>query len=76
MNAKLILVILLASLFIVFMLQNEDPLRVRFLPWSAVVSKSLLILLVFVAGLIFGWISFAWGRRKRDPTPEKKRKSR
>ena len=76
MKVRLVIIILLAGLFVVFMFQNDDPLRVRFILWSAVISKSLLILLAFITGLVFGWISLAWGRRKSDSAREKKRRGR
>ncbi|MCK4428358.1 MAG: hypothetical protein KAW16_07745 [candidate division Zixibacteria bacterium] len=44
--------------------------------WSVVMSKALLILLVFITGLIFGWISLIKGQRKRDSDRGKKQKGR
>ena len=76
MNARFFVIVLLAGLFIVFMFQNDELLKVRFAFWSVIMSKSLLILLVFVAGLIFGWISFAWGQRRGDSARGKKRTGR
>jgi len=76
MDARLFFLILLAVVFVVFMLQNDDPLRVKFMFWSVVMSKSLLILLVFITGLIFGWISLIKGKRKRDSDRGKKQKGR
>ncbi|KPL03706.1 MAG: hypothetical protein AMJ73_05550 [candidate division Zixibacteria bacterium SM1_73] len=74
MGARLILIIVIVGLFIVFMLQNDDPLKVKFIFWSVVMSKSLLILLVFVTGLIFGWITLARGQRRRDSVRGKKQR--
>jgi uncharacterized integral membrane protein len=76
MNARLFLIIFLAGLFVVFMLQNDAPLKVKFMFWSVVMSKSLLILLVFITGLIFGWIFLAMAQRNRDSSRGEKRKER
>jgi len=51
-------------LFAIFIVQNAEVVRVRFLFWSAQASRAIVILGTFVLGLIVGWVS---GRvRKRE----------
>jgi uncharacterized integral membrane protein len=68
-NLKLLAATLLLLLLLVFALQNAEPVPVRFLIWEGMVSRALLLLLVFVAGIFAG--SIGWGLlahrwRRRD----------
>ena len=65
MSARFIVILGVTILLVIFVIQNKAPLQVKFLFWSWIMSRSVLILLVFALGLIFGWISLAWSERKK-----------
>ena len=55
MNLKLILLIILASLVVIFLTQNVAAVEVTFLVWSISMSRALLIFFTLVIGFILGW---------------------
>lgn len=55
MKPKLIVGLLLLVLVTVFMLQNTEVVTINFLFWDFALSRSLMILAVFAAGLVAGW---------------------
>jgi uncharacterized integral membrane protein len=55
MNVKLILLIILASLAVIFLTQNVAAVEVTFLVWSISMSRALLIFFTLVIGFILGW---------------------
>jgi uncharacterized integral membrane protein len=55
MNFKIILIVILSSLVILFIIQNFAVIDIRFLFWTFSISRSLLMFLLFLIGLILGW---------------------
>lgn len=55
MNLKLILIVILASLSVIFIVQNVAAVEVSFLFWSISMSRALLIFFTLVIGFILGW---------------------
>lgn len=55
MNPHLIFVLSLVALVVLFIIQNMVVVEVRFLIWSLGMSRSLLIFLLLVVGVIIGW---------------------
>jgi len=55
MSFKLILIVILASLAVVFITQNVAVVEVSFLFWSISMSRALLIFFLLVMGFILGW---------------------
>jgi len=55
MNAKVILVLILAGLLVLFIIQNVAVVEIQFLFWSASISRSLLMFIVFGVGVLTGW---------------------
>lgn len=55
MNLKLTLILILASLAVVFVVQNAAVLQVNMLSWAFSVSGSLLIFFTLVTGFVLGW---------------------
>lgn len=51
-----ILIVVIAGLFGVFVFQNMSAVDLRFLFWKVSVSASLLVLVVFLGGVLAGWI--------------------
>jgi uncharacterized integral membrane protein len=56
MRIKLIMSLVLAFLAFVFIVQNTDPVQVTFLFWSVEMSRVVLLLIMFGAGMIIGWV--------------------
>ena len=56
MNPKLIAFLVLAGLMALFILQNIQTVTVQFLFWSFSTSRALMLIIVFVIGLLSGWI--------------------
>lgn len=67
-TVRLIIGITLATLVVIFTLQNVETTSVRILFWQVELSKSLLIFLLFTVGVIIGWIasSLVHFLRKRE----------
>ena len=59
MKPKRIAMMLIVALVLVFVLQNAATVELRFLFWKAEMSRVLLLLLVFVAGIVAGFLARA-----------------
>lgn len=55
MNLKLILILILASLAVVFVAQNAVLVEISFLFWRASISSVLLIFFTVMTGFVLGW---------------------
>lgn len=60
MNVRLIVILVLASIGVVFIVQNVAAVEVSFLFWSISLSRSLLIFFTLIIGLIIGWFLHAY----------------
>jgi uncharacterized integral membrane protein len=57
MTPKRIVFLVLGVLLATFVIQNADVAQVRFLFWSADMSRALVILGAFILGAVVGWVS-------------------
>jgi uncharacterized integral membrane protein len=57
MTPKRIVVLVIALLFVLFIVQNAQVVEVRFLFWSAQASRAIVLLVTFGLGLVTGWLS-------------------
>jgi putative membrane protein len=67
MRFKIILSVILASLALLFIVQNFAVIDIRFLFWTVAISRSLLMFSLFLIGLILGWSLhsyFIYSRKK------------
>lgn len=62
MNLKWIFGVLLGLLVVLIVIQNTQVIKLQILFWQLSASRILFLALVFVLGLILG---FVWGRRPR-----------
>ena len=62
MRTKNIVIIVLAALFVIFIVQNTRIVEVQLLFWTVSMSRSLMLLATLLIGLIGGWLL---GRAKR-----------
>ncbi|HLG94654.1 MAG TPA: LapA family protein [candidate division Zixibacteria bacterium] len=53
-SGKLIFIAVLLFLFVVAVLQNTQPVSLKFLFWSVSMPRAILILIAALVGLIFG----------------------
>jgi uncharacterized integral membrane protein len=53
---KTIVFVILASLILLFVIQNTQVVETRFLVWTISMSRSLLLLGTFIIGVIVGWL--------------------
>jgi uncharacterized integral membrane protein len=63
MSKKNIVIIVLAALFVLFVVQNTRIVEVQLLFWTVSMSRSLMLLGTLLIGLIGGWFL---GRAKRE----------
>lgn len=56
MRYKLIGGLICVALVILFVIQNSAVVEVRFLFWSIAMSRSLLIFMILVLGIVTGWL--------------------
>ena len=64
-DIKLILAIVLAVVVVLFVLQNTEPVRVEILFWSWTASRAIVLLVVFLIGVVAGWLARAGALRRR-----------
>lgn len=67
MKLKLTLFGILMLVVVVFAVQNAEVVALRFLVWHVSLSRALLVLILFAAGMLSGWFLSAIARfgRKR-----------
>jgi putative membrane protein len=65
MNFKIILSVILAGLVLLFIFQNFTIINIRFLFWTLSISRSLLMFLLFLMGLILGWLLHSYSIHSR-----------
>ena len=68
-TVKIILFVVLATLAIIVMVQNAQPITFRFLNWSYQVSQLLLVAIVLVLGFLGGFVT-AWVPRRSKTIDE------
>jgi len=68
MSFKLILVLIIAGFFVIFITQNVAAVDVTFLIWSISMSRALLIFFVLIIGFFLGWFlhSYLTYRKSKD----------
>jgi uncharacterized integral membrane protein len=68
MHVKLVSLLVLASLVVLFIVQNAAAAEVRFLFWSLSMSLSLFVFLLFAIGVVVGWLAHSYSlyRRKAE----------
>lgn len=64
-TAKPILAVLLAAVVLLLVFQNQEAVRTRFLLWEVEMPRFLLLAVVYLLGVVTGWVAF-W--RSRRPT--------
>lgn len=64
---KVALLAALAALTVLFVMQNLEAVEIRFLFWSASMSRALLVLIFFVVGALVGWLLAALAQKRHDP---------
>jgi putative membrane protein len=65
MRFKIILSVILAGLALLFIIQNFAVINIRFLFWTLSISRSLLMFLLFLIGLILGWLLHSYSIHSR-----------
>ncbi len=55
-NVKLIIGILLSAIIVLFIVQNVTVVEIHFLTWTFEMSQVLMMFILFIAGIITGWI--------------------
>jgi len=68
MNNKLALILILGSFAVLFIFQNVSVVEIKFLFWSIQMSRSLLVLLLLVVGIIIGWVMHGHLKYRKDKT--------
>lgn len=56
MNFKMTSIAVLATLSILFIVQNIAVVEIQFLFWSLKISQSLFVFLLLVIGTVMGWV--------------------
>ena len=68
-TVKIILFVVIATMAIIVMVQNAQPITFRFLNWSYQVSQLLLVAIVLVLGFLAGYLA-AWVPRRSKTIDE------
>jgi len=62
---KFIFGLLIGVLVVIFIIQNGEVVDVNFLFWSLTVSRAVMALVIFLVGIIIGWLGRSFSRRRR-----------
>jgi len=74
MSGRVITLIVLVSVMLIYVLYNTQPVGVKFLFWEAEVSKALITLGSFLAGIILGFIIAKIDQFNRDRSKKHSKK--
>ena len=66
MSGKGIVILILSLLLVLFILQNTGMVSIKFLFWSLLMSRSILVFWFFFMGFILGYILFATRKKKGE----------
>ncbi len=66
LNYKQFISLVLAALTILFILQNIAVINISFLFWTFFISRSVLIFLVLLIGIVIGWLLRSSPKRKAE----------
>jgi uncharacterized integral membrane protein len=69
-HLKLGLSLVFAGIVVIFVAQNVAVVEIRFLFWTFVLSRVLLIFCVLAIGIIIGWMLCSWFSCRRKPVEE------
>lgn len=75
MHLRLIVGIALVVFALLFLLQNIGVIEIRFLFWSISMSRSLLLFLVLLIGIVTGWLWHSLTLRRavrRESLPDRR----
>lgn len=64
MNWKISLAAGLIGLLLIFIIQNQTPVRVAFLFWSFATSRAMIIFITLLCGFLSGWLTALFIRNK------------
>lgn len=68
MHIKAVIAWIIAALVFLFMAQNFETVQISLLIWTVELPRALMILLVFAAGALLGWlIATVRGLEKQGP---------
>ena len=59
---RLIIGIILGAVVIIFAIQNTESVTYTFLAWSVTAPRALVVIIVFIFGLLTGWLVTGLGR--------------
>lgn len=62
---KLVSLVVVATLFLIFILQNAAPVIVNFLVWEIESPRAVVLFLVFLGGLVSGILLMLYLQRSR-----------
>ena len=64
---RFIIGILMGAVAVIFAIQNPESVGYQFLAWSIVAPRSLIVIVVLLAGMLIGWLlsGLRMGRRRR-----------
>ena len=66
MRFKLVLILVLASLALLFIAQNVAVVKVRFIIWAVSMHLSLFVILLFSIGAVVGWLLNSYCQHRRE----------
>ena len=59
---RMIIGIILGAVVIIFAIQNTETVTYNFIAWSVTAPRALVVIVVFVFGLLAGWLVTGLGR--------------
>lgn len=57
--------VILGAVVVIFVAQNSEVVDINFLAWTLIMSRAIFILIIFVLGIVSGWLIKAATRRRK-----------
>ena len=62
---RFILGILIGAVAVIFAIQNPESVGFEFLAWSIIKPRSVIVIVVLLAGIVMGWLLSGFGTSRR-----------
>jgi uncharacterized integral membrane protein len=62
---RFIIGLLIGAVTVVFAIQNPESVGYEFLAWSIIAPRSVIVIVVLLAGIVMGWLLSGFGTSRR-----------
>ena len=62
---KFVLGLIIGVALVIFAVQNTEVVQITFFAWTVSVSRAVMVVVIFLLGMITGWVLTSLGRRRK-----------